>query len=306
MNGIVVLLGLVGNAIALLVFSRRKFAPTIFHVYFRVLIVFDSIVLLAAARSNLGADSFVVAYLERLDVLCLLVQCTHFAERISSPISGYILAAVALDRLVSITRCPRRRSFFSKKAFQLAASMLIVALNIFVYVLTNSPSVALKSDADVYDFHIDYELNATNTQQSAGPLCVFQEADDAMQQLEFVNSSVVPFALMFVFTLATLVKVFVSRRKANARVVKRDVRFVFVSIGFNLTFLTLTFPYTMRNLPALRHEHVVYEIFNFMNLLNFGLTFFLSLLFNRIFASELAIIIGLKQKHSKQTRTLLN
>ena len=158
LNATVVLVGLLGNAGALVVFSRPKFRPTIFHVYFRVLVVFDSIVLVAAMR----ADSFMVERLERLGLLCLLVQCTHFAERFSSPISGYILAAVALDRLVSITYRRHRGSLLNNRAFQLAACLLIAALNILVYTRVDTFGSGYVRDDDDDAFQIDYKFNATN------------------------------------------------------------------------------------------------------------------------------------------------
>ena len=107
-------------------------------------------------------NSFMVERLERLGLLCLLVQCTHFAERISSPISGYILAAVALDRLVSITYRRHRGSLLNNRAFQLAACLLIAALNILVYTRVDTFGSGYVRDDDDDAFQIDYKFNATN------------------------------------------------------------------------------------------------------------------------------------------------
>ena len=129
-------------------------------------------------------------------------------------------------------------------------------------------------------------------------ICIYHESDSRMNNVDFVNSSVLPFVLMFVLTVATLIKLFYSRRKFKSINLKRDVRFAFVSIGFNLTFLALTFPYALRNISVLdvdNQRRWLYEIFNFMNLLNFGLTFFLSFFFNYVFRHELANVIRCKK-----------
>ena len=295
LSALVVVVGMLGNVIAFAIFSRPKFQTTMFSVYFRVLIVFDSIVLLVACRSYLTPDSLLIGLLVQMDALCFSLHVIHLLGLASSPISGYILAVVAFDRFMSIT-FPKRFTIFNTKKFQYSISSLIVATNLLLYAWIDS---AKMRETRAYNVPKAVDNNTSSeTMPKTITICIYHESDSRMNNVDFVNSSVLPFVLMFVLTVATLIKLFYSRRKFKSINLKRDVRFAFVSIGFNLTFLALTFPYALRNISVLdvdNQRRWLYEIFNFMNLLNFGLTFFLSFFFNYVFRHELANVIRCKK-----------
>ena len=123
-------LGVSGNALTFIVYSRKHFRRTgVFSVYFRALVVSDTVVLYDCLYRflvyTLGVD---------LDLMSAFTCYTRLYSRYSfCPISGYILLVVSLDRFVSIA-WPTRFALRSDRRIQATIVALIVLLNMLVYV----------------------------------------------------------------------------------------------------------------------------------------------------------------------------
>ena len=128
----------------------------------------------------------------------------------------------------------------------------------------------------------------------------------SMDVFDLVNSSLVPFALMLVFSSLTISFVFRSRRKVTSvasaaaaataptvvsstttttGVRRRDMRFAAISSGLNVLFLALTLPFVLYCWLS-DGPYTPYYILDTLYALNFSLTFPVCVAFNSMFRLE--------------------
>ena len=308
-NKVVVLFGLTGNIAAFVTFSRRRFRYTIFNVYFRALIVSDSLVLLSVTRAFIGMDPPLLmnALPTFTGIRCSLVHVLFITGLISSSTSSHILTLVAADRFVSLA-FPFRFVARKRAVFQLSLCSTIFLFNLLTYLIVDSSVSDMSSFGRILNEHDDniltaeestLDLNETLAYECAVQkectvqnMCVFIESDEALSRWDALNSSIVPFVLMFIFTALTIGTIVRARlRKPCASVhLRYDMRLSILTISLSLVFLMLTLPYALRlTVPSFRLnidqviEDCLYEIFDSIHMINFGLTFYINLFFNRVF-----------------------
>ena len=94
-----ILIGLVGNALAVVVLSRRRMCGTTTSVYLRLLAVVDSIVLLISVLRSLIINYFNFDLRDLDDSTCKVQSWLYYN---ASGLSCWLLCAIAIDRLVAI------------------------------------------------------------------------------------------------------------------------------------------------------------------------------------------------------------
>ena len=192
--------------------------------------------------------------------------------------SGYILVIVSLDRFLSI-RFPTRFHIRNNKLFQLS---LVISYAIFctiAYVpLITSTSYLLSNNSN--GTHLEYE-------------CI-HDIGPAVIMFDMFNLVLIPFTLMLIFTSLTIRIIIKSKIKIKSKNMVKDIRFAFVSIGFNLTFFILTFPTALDYVVANNSfDNFFFYITNVMYHCNFALKFYFDLLFNSIFRHEFWLLCQL-------------
>jgi hypothetical protein len=95
---VITLYGLIANALAFVIFSRKKFHQTSFSTYYRCLIINDTFSLLLPINkfleSNLSINFFYIS-----DLTCKLrVYYAYFMP----PMSAWITVLIGVDRMLSI------------------------------------------------------------------------------------------------------------------------------------------------------------------------------------------------------------
>ena len=123
----VCLIGLIGNILSIIVFSRQVFARTIFSTYFRIMALFDLLTLIL--RIDYFLTSFEINSLSRLsNISCKIVM---FFIYLLPCLSLWTLVLISLDRFVSIV-IPTRFLFRKKQIYQLLAILIISIYNILL------------------------------------------------------------------------------------------------------------------------------------------------------------------------------
>ena len=268
---VIFIAGVVGNTISFMVYSRKKFEKTLFSVYFRTVLVTDLFQLVNCVYHFIRRKLHF-----NLEFYSLFVCKTRdYFVWSTAPMSGYILVLVSLDRLLSI-RFPTRFQIRNNKLFQLSLIISYAAFCAIAYIpLITSVSYLLSNNSN--GTNLDYE-------------CI-HDTTSAVNIFDMFNLVLIPFTLMLIFTSLTIRIIIKSKMKIKSKNMVKDIRFAFVSIGFNLTFFILNFPSALFFvMPDNSYGDIFFYIGNIMYYCNFALKFYFDLLFNSLFRHELILL----------------
>lgn len=123
------LMGLIGNILSFVVFSRQTFAKNSISTYCRALALAECFIVFQLVK-DIGIYIFQYAPDLEINAMCKLFT---FATVGLSSIPGWILVAFALDKLISVQNTSRF-GFIKKKSFQYTVIVLIVTFNCLLYV----------------------------------------------------------------------------------------------------------------------------------------------------------------------------
>ena len=226
----IILVGTVANMISFIIFSRKKFENTLFSTYFRVLLLVDTFGLLYLTLSKFVLFEFNINLRDLNIFLCRITMPMAYSI---PQISAHLTVLISLDRWLSIAK-PTEFLFRKKKKFQLVVCSIIILVN-FVY------------NAQLFFSYLGYNLDHSKNLL----ICLIYD-ENLLSIMDLINSTLLPFILMFAFTLMTINAVFYSRRRIrnsilNTRMVsinrgletqydlmrKRDIRLAINSILLN-------------------------------------------------------------------------
>ena len=274
--GAICLIGLIGNILAIVVFSRKKFQNTIFSTYFRIMALFDILTLL------FRIDYFlVINNLNGLrNISAVTCKIAFYFIYTLPALSTWILVLISLDRFFSIF-LPTRFLLRKKIKFQLIASFVVCFCNFIIFI---PPIFTVKM------------MTVTNKNETK----LDCRNSPTIDLIDLISSTLIPFLIMFLSTLFTLSKLFRSRSlNRNSKLKSKDVRFAVTSIGLDISFLVLNFPqsfYSFIEFFVSIELNLNYIIFSSLSILvysHYGTLFYLTLIFNQSFRKE---AIGLFKK----------
>lgn len=268
-----VIIGLLGNSVAILVYSRKKMRKFSISTYFRAIAMAHIIINLDWLLETLKND-FQIRILDKYALTCKL---DTFVCKMLPSIATWFEVLAALDRLFTALD-PTRFYFIKKARFQLTAIVLVLVLNISFYA----------------HLFIDTEFDAR--QQGYTRCRIVNEQERLDEWLEVVIACVIPLSLMFVSSVITLFRVVRCPQKiAGAgrlgRNRMRDLKFGITLVCVNLTLLLLTTPFRVilffrkSMIKYIRDQltrfifisiiHTIYEAF-------YSISFYIQLLVNRV------------------------
>ena len=288
-------ISVIANILSFLTFSRKKFQNTVFSIYFRFSLFFDILSAITIPINKLLEFNFSIYFRDYNDSLC---KFRYYFIYVLIPISGWILVIVSIDRFVNMAY-PNRFLFKNKQSFQITVCTVIFIFNLAYY----SPLLS-------YFIKINTIFNNSTNKTTYSFKCTNYGYPTDL--LNIMNTTIVPFSLMFLFTFLTLKTLFKSRRKNNQirndQIKKRDVRFTKTSIALNIIFLLFNLPYGVFSILILRYkkftgpdlEHLLYSIVYITYYSSFGSVFFINLKVNSIFRKEFMKMV-LMRKDSMKT-----
>ena len=274
-------IGLILNCLAFIIFSRKKFHNTVFWIYFRFLLISDSLSFFLPINSFLEL-AFEIRIKNFSNFLCKFRMYWVYSVY---PISGWTLALVSIDRFLSIS-FPNRFLFRKKVFVQIIACILIMAFN-FIYF----------APATFYYLIEFKELNNITNETDVYKRC--KNPGIPIDLMDLIGTTLIPFLIMILFTIITLISLFRMRKNTLQMntIRSKDKRFAIVTITVNFLFFALNIPYGLyQNLTEYFEENeytdLILYIFLLFLCLNSGTTFFINFIVNKMFRNELKIFIN--------------
>jgi hypothetical protein len=278
---LVFLIGLFGNIVSLLIYSKKRFQNTFFNVYFRFLnIVYLcslSYIIIDFLNYQFGSN------LETISVYSCKIVYYYFY--ILAPNGSWILVVVSLNSMLSVLYPTKFKSFRTNKRIQLAICIFLLVFNIFYYIEVPVLQKFIQEES------FDKETNLTHMDSNC-------ESNNIIYWMDLANSTCVPSILMILFTTMTLTHLFKSRFKIS----KRDIKFALFCILLNISFLMFNLPiilYGLFNNYLIMDEelsNLLYVVTVLPYYVKFTDVFYISLIVNISFRKEFIKILKFIKK----------
>lgn len=285
---IIALVGLIANIFTFVVISGKKYQNTVYSIYYRFITLF-CIASMIIPVSKFLEFNYDMVYWTFNDGLCKSRMLIFYFLQ---PILGWGNVIVSIDRYSSIA-FPNRFLFRKKSSFQILVCSLILAFNLIYY------SPFLFFYVKITNNLSNHTNNHTIVQSQRSCTSDFYQKD----WFNALNTSFVPFIIMFLFTLLTLIKIYKSRNLNGNNTItnnnnhnktkRKDFRFAINSIATNILFLILNLPYGIYRIINLYvyetniKQKLIYSIVYVPYYLSLSSIFFTNLIVNSIFRSEL-------------------
>ena len=277
-------IGLIGNVISFLVFSRPVFRKNSISTYFRALAVFDCFTI-SELVSTIYLLCYGLFYPQFSDFAC---KAYFYIGMAFGSIPGWILIAFSIDKVLNMMRIGT--NVLRKRSFQYTVIFIIVLSNLLLYI-----GIAIYLKLVTIDFFgFPYLLCDTST-LSFGAF---------ISTMFMIEGSVLPFIIMLTTSIISIRMIRNSTRNINREGQKdpnrtnRDIKFAFSSIFFNFSFIVLKFPvafliFLANYIPSLTTAYDALTIISTIYFLHYSSSFFIHLTSNSIFRRELKIMLGL-------------
>jgi hypothetical protein len=288
---VIILLGLIGNLISIIVFTRKKFQNTIFSTYYRFLVFIDSMALLFYASDKFMDIGFNLS-IRGLNIhLCYFFKMSAY---VFPSTSGWTLVIISLDRLISILY-PAKLLFRKKKQFQMTVCLCVFVYGIIAYTelffTCSSEPIEYNNGSNVTSHRY---VNFSSSSRS-------ERNQKLTDWLDLFNSTVVPSFSMIICSSIVLKKMHDSTKKFGGNIsntkgkktINRDLKFALTSVVLNLIFLITNTPlcfyalYTNYAPIESNLNKLIFAFLFFLNFFNYSLNFFINFSFNSIFKKEI-------------------
>ena len=203
--------GLTGNSLSFLIFSRKAFAKNSFTFYLRIKLLFDSYVLINLFRQF----SIFMLNTNLYSTIWFFCKFSEYLVRAASTISLWLMTIVNFDRL-TIVVFPKRFLFVKQRKFQI---VLVCAVVLFK-IITLLPLI------------YSYKLIQTNSTTSC-EMVYFSKANTFNTN----ESILLIYGLNNILTGITIIHLFRSRKRAKIErnlTSLRDRKFAINSIAIDL------------------------------------------------------------------------
>ena len=302
---IVLLVGFIGNALAISVFSRPRFHNTIFHVYFRFHLMVDVFVIANSLHSFIKFQ-FDYSIDNTSSFMCII---RHYLLYSLSATSSWLYATVAIYRLLDVL-FPAKFTIKKRPTFQLAICLLCVVLNLALY---SQILVTFAEHSPIINNTLpNTNLNNNYTTNLTSPIDKYTcdlNYPEWLIWTDLFNSTIGPFVIMTTCILVTMIFLFVKRAAiANAfsalhtspnanttKILKRDKRYGLIVLFIDVNFLLLNLPVCIVNfLPSSDTSDVVTFSSHFANMVwywNYTSLFLVNTLINSTFRSEMYLML---------------
>jgi hypothetical protein len=280
--------GLVGNLLTFLVFSREKFRNNSIGIYIRALAISDSFTVYRLVY-NICQYFFNI----RLNVLSNFMCKFYYFMTISlTSISIWTLVAFSVDKMIHVLGKSQKFPFMNKKSFQLA----VVIANALVHVVIYSFIPILVELKQIPGF------NGTTI-----PFCFLQTIPNYkyINMFDLIEADFLPFVVLMITTCITVRCLFKSRNNLEATQQRslrerraKDVKFAINSIALNVLAVTFNTPISIAYLITIPNAAVFglfFSICAFLYTVNYSILFFVNLAFNSIFRNELFLMLRLRK-----------
>ena len=296
---IIAVIGMIGNILVFIVFSRPNLKKHSYSFYCRVMTISDIGVLIYFFKNWV---SYVLE--ANLDIVSpFFCSISRFILYIFGGQSTFIITLITADRMLTVVYS-NRFAFLKKRWFQ----WLMVFVGIVCNVSINSLSV-------IYIHIVEIDINQT-TNSSTTPIKVcYLDPEITYKQTWIILAFFIFFNIIINNILNVKIIWFMvsSRRNVTrnstinlSRSSAKDRNFAITSIGFNLSFMVLKLPFIIA-LIVMFNTEISFDVFIAIQtvvytiaLLDHGFSFLMNFFLNSIFHDEFLVLTGIKKQNSTQ------
>ena len=278
-TSLILVLAITGNTLQFIVFSRKKFAKFSSRNFYCVLATQDTFYIIYSLTINELLSYFGIDY---QDISIALCRFTSFIIFAFSPISGWIIAFISIDKFISI--CYPSKEIIRSGKFQALILSLIYFYNIVYYI-----------PVPIFAESINQNKSSNLSSENGCKRTSF------FYTMDLFNLALIPFALMLTFSILLIIKIFKTRLRLlsftlpnDRKRLMKDVKFSLSSIVLNLSYILLTLPICVADLNEFSDE--INEIIYHLYYLNYLANFYILMATNSIFRKEFFAITRLKPR----------
>ena len=275
----VITIGLFGNVLTFIIFSRPAFKKNSIGVYCRALAVIDCFSIFELA-SDIG-----LVFFDYLIYLMSEMGCKmNFYVNISfSSISAWILIAFSIDKVLSMKN---KAKFIKKPSFQYSLISGIVLIHLMAYIVPLYMVSARISKTEI--------------------LCYLISFGDVILLVGLIAGNLIPFIIMILSSIISIRMIRNSTRNIRNHVnesniwnrTTRDFKYAITSISFNVLFVSLKLPLIIVTIlesfiPDI--SKVTICVTYMLYFINFSCGFLVHFASNSIFRRELFVLLRLRK-----------
>lgn len=280
------IIGLLGNVLAMCVFSRPSLRNHSYSFYWRVTAVSDSILLLHTFKNwvvtAIDDDSIITPF---------FCANSEFQPHVAGFISLWMLALISIDRLLAIAY-PTRFEVFRKRWFQITLVGLIVAYSVLA-------NIQLATNYRV-EFTRDLNTNRTRKICFLPPHIHYRNSYSILINVVLVN-----LVINNLMDLKLILSIKAAKKKTRMRVhgrqtTIRDRKFAISSIALNVASCLLKIPFAVALYASTYFEmnrdeqQMIFKLTGAILVIDNGDLFFINMFVNSIFYREFLKMIRLK------------
>lgn len=288
---ITMIFGSIGNCLVYKLYSSVSFKKFSLSIYFRTISIIDSLnmlnIFILYIRHQFGIDLS-----QSIRLFCTFQT---YLTYIPGAISAWLMVFVSVDRFFKIGY-PRRLQVIFNKNIQLAIIVTTIVFNYVYYSFITWNSMIVMN-------------NATNES-----ICFENVNYSLLNWMDFYNSTVIPFLLMILLSLAIIYHVLKSRLKIMAknsegqRIRGRDRKFATGLISLNFMFLMLNLPIVIFNLFTIDVDSDTLNVLSYFTILlyylNSAIGFYVQLIMNSLFRTEFLVLLRLNKVQGTEIATI--
>lgn len=270
---IIISLGILGNIISLIIFSRKTFRKNSISTYCRALAVLDCLIIIELIHMvHYIINSTNSDFSNLTDLTCKLF---YYLSAQYGSIPAWILMAFSVDKMLNMQLSPPK--IIKSKLFQWSVVAGIVVFHFLFYI---EFLFLLRLEPAFFDPKI--------------LVCNFPFSSffKTVIYVELTDTCLIPFVIMIATSLVTI-RLLVKSRNSLERIGNagkhrrhRDMKFAISSLTFNLFFVVLKLPFLVAFLLPLKNM-VFPDIAFLLLLINCSSNFFIHFVTNSIFRREL-------------------
>lgn len=269
----VISVGIIGNILSFIVFSRKKFQKNSISTYCRALAVFECLGIIQLIHDVYRFIDEKTFFYDLSDFNCKIFFYL-WMEYMSIP--GWILVAFSIDKMLNMR--VSKLNILKSKLFQWSVVAGIVLFCIFSYFAL---LISLKLEPKMGVFLCNLS---------------FLNYYEGFAYVQMTMSCAIPFTIMIMTSIVTIRLFWKSRsfleRNGNSFKKRRITKYAISSIVCNLFFVF--FKMSLMMYPLLPSTDFLY-ISIFLFIINCSSTFFIHLVTNSIFRCELLVIFRFKK-----------
>ena len=282
-------IGVFGNILSFLVFSRKNLTKTPASFYLKAISINNCMILLQELRRFIRS-TFKLDFTNLSNLTCKIVIYMIYT---TITVSIWIMVFILLDRFISI-KFNQKFELQNKIKFKVLVLSTIYSINCCYYI----------------PVFIDVKLIYNNDINTT--LCFLDEYKGIIPVMDLIYSTLIPFFLMIcltsllIFSIFRLKKRFASQMtKKEKSFLKKDFQFGFTSIFLNLIFLTTYLPITINNAFFQNNYSLILYTLDKLVYLYSAIPIFIYFLTIKIFRLEFLEMIGTKSKiHPRKNNVL--